>query len=218
VHGLGEAWQERIVERRAERPFQELRDFCRRTRLPRSVVENLIRAGTLDSFGRARRDLLWELGGLAFAEEELDIEVPVAPAALPALTRTERLGWEYELLGLAPDDHVLNLYRSALDARGVLVSQALEDQRDGKKVRVAGRVVVRQRPPSAKGFVFITLEDETGLVNLVVRPKVYERYWGALRNARLLLVEGHLQREGQAFSVMVHSAAEIRCPVRANAH
>jgi error-prone DNA polymerase len=210
VHGLGEAWQERIVERRGERPFQDLRDFCRRTRLPRSVVENLIRAGALEGLGSARRDLLWELGGLAYVEEGLDITVPVEPVGLPALSPAERLGWEHELLGLTPDDHVLNLYRSALDARNVLTSQALEDQRDGKKVRVAGRVVVRQRPPSAKGFVFITLEDETGLVNLVVRPKVYERYRGALRNAVLLLVEGHLQREGQAFSVMVHSAAPLR--------
>jgi error-prone DNA polymerase len=73
-------------------------------------------------------------------------------------------------------------------------------------------VVVRQRPPSAKGFVFITLEDEAGLVNLVVRPKVYERYREALRNAALLLVEGELQREGRAFSVMVYSVVGLGWP------
>ncbi len=212
VHGLGEAWQSLIVQRRGDRRFQDLRDFCRRTRLPRTVVENLIRAGALDGLGHVRRDLLWELGGLIYAEDELDIEVPVEAVALPALGRAERMGWEYELLGLVTDDHVMSLYREALEARGVLNSQALGDRRDGEKVRVAGRVVVRQRPPSAKGFVFITLEDEVGLVNLVVRPKVYERYRGAIRNSSLLLVEGHLQREGEAFSVMVHSAVGLGWP------
>ena len=77
---------------------------------------------------------------------------------------------------------------------------------------MAGRVVVRQRPPSAKGFAFITLEDEMGLVNLVVRPKVYERYRDALRTGALLLVEGQLQREGEAFSVLVYTVVKLRWP------
>jgi error-prone DNA polymerase len=212
VRGLGEAWQSRIVQQRGEQPFQDLRDFCRRTRLSRALVENLVRAGALDGLGGARRELLWELGGLIYAEEELDIEVSVEPVALPDLNRAERMMWEVELLGLVTDDHVMSLYRGALEGRGVLTSGELGDRRDGDKVRVAGRVVVRQRPPSAKGFVFITLEDEAGLVNLVVRPKVYERYRGAVRNSGLLLVEGHLQREGEAFSVMVHSAVGLAWP------
>ncbi len=175
-------------------------------------MENLIRAGALDGFGKARRELLWELGGLMYSEEGLDIDVPVEAVVLPDLRQAERLGWEYELLGLASDDHVMSLYREALAARGVLSSQALAEQRAGQKVRVAGRVVVRQRPSSAKGYLFITLEDEMGLANLVVRPKVYERYRAAIRNSALLLVEGHLQREGEAFSVMVHSAVGLRWP------
>lgn len=210
VHALGEAWQSRILQRRGAHPFQNLQDLCRRTRLPRPVVENLIRAGALDGLGRARRNLLWELGGLIYSEQGLDISVPMEAVALPDLERAERLGWEYELLGLSADDHVMQLYREALQAQGVLTSQALGELQAGHKVRVAGRVVVRQRPPSAKGFVFITLEDEVGLVNLVVRPKVYERYRETIRNSGLLLVEGHLQREGEAFSVMVHSAVRLQ--------
>jgi error-prone DNA polymerase len=212
VHGLGEVWQARVVQRRGDRPFQSLGDFCQRVRLPRPVTENLIRAGALDGLGGARRALLWELGGLAYPEEGLDVEVPVEPAALPALSAGERMGWEYELLGLAPEDHVMSLYREALEARGVLSSQALAEGRDGQTVRVAGRVVVRQRPPSARGVLFITLEDETGLANLVVRPGVYERYREALRTATLLLAEGRLQREGEAFSVLVQSAVKLRWP------
>jgi error-prone DNA polymerase len=124
--------------------------------------------------------------------------------------RAERLGWEVELLGLTPGDHVGGLYREALRARGVLSSGELEGQRDGQTVRVAGLVVVRQRPPTAKGHVFITLEDEEGLVDLIVRPDVYQRYRGVLRGAPLLLVEGRLQREGHALSVLVHRAAALR--------
>jgi error-prone DNA polymerase len=209
VHGLGEAWQARVVERRGSRPFQDLYDFCRRTRLARPIIENLIRAGATDSLGQRRRDLLWELGGLTYQEEGLDVEVPVESVALPALSRGERLGWEYELLGTTPGDHVMGLFRERLRQHGVLITGELETQRDGQTVRVAGRVVVRQRPPTAKGMVFITLEDEEGLVNLIVRPDVYERYRDALRNAPLLLVEGQLQRERQAVSVLVRSAAAL---------
>jgi error-prone DNA polymerase len=212
VHSLGEAWQVRIVERRKPQPFRDLADFCQRTQLPRMVVENLIRAGAMESLGRRRRDLLWELGALVYQEESLDLEVPVETVDLPVLDRAERLAWEYELLGLAPGDHVMGLYREALQARGVLSSGELAAQRDGERVRVAGWAVVRQRPPTAKGHVFITLEDEEGLVNLVVRPNVYKRYREALRNAPLLWVEGRLQRDGQAISLLVQRAWPLAGP------
>jgi error-prone DNA polymerase len=208
VHGLGEAWRERIVERRGDRPFRDLHDLCRRTHLPRPVVENLIRAGAMDGLGRARRDLLWELGGLRHLGEGLDLEVAVEPVDLPDLDRLGRLLWEYEILGLAPDEHVMSLYRDKLRAGGVSSSRDLVSKRPGEKVRVAGQVVVRQRPPTAKGHVFVTLEDEEGLVNLIVRPVVYERYRDVLRNAPLLLVEGVLQPEVQG-SVLVYQAAKL---------
>jgi error-prone DNA polymerase len=210
VHGLGEAWQGRIVERRGDWPFCDLAGFCRRTRLPKSVVENLIRAGVLDGFGRARpgtrRVLLWELGGLDYPEEGLDLEALVDPVDLPALGQAERMAWEYELLGLTPGSQVMSLYREELRAQGVLSSGELAGRPDGQTVRVAGWVVVRQRPPTAKGHVFITLEDEEGLINLIVRPDVYERYRDALRHTPLLRVEGRLQREGDAMSVLVRRA------------
>jgi error-prone DNA polymerase len=216
VHGLGEAWQRRIVERRAGGVFQHLWDFCRRTCLPRPVVENLIRARAMNSLGpeggRARRDLLWELGGLIYREKGLDVPVPVAPVVLPPLARGERLAWEYELLGMAPGDHVLGLYRDVLRAQGVLSTAELQSRTGGERVRIAGWPVVRQRPPTAKGHLFITLEDEEGLANLIVRPNVYERYRAALRNAPLLWIEGKVQREGYALSVLVERAAPIEPP------
>jgi error-prone DNA polymerase len=209
IHGLGEVWQERIVERRAGRLYRDLADFCRRARLPRSLVEHLIRSGAMDGLGKARRGLLWALGGLAYQEEGLEIEVPVVPASLPALGQAERMAWEYELLGLAPGDQVMSLYREALRAQRVLSSGELPSRRDGERVRVAGWAVVRQRPPTAKGHLFITLEDEEGLINLIVRPDVYERYRAPLRNSPLLWIEGRLQREGHALSVLVYRAAAL---------
>ena len=206
VHGLGETWQERIVDQREARPFRDLRDLCRRTHLPRTLVENLIRSGTVDSFGLERRALLWELGTLVYHQDGLDLDVPVSPADLPALDRLGHLLWEYELLGLAPDDHVMGIYREKLRARGVLSSRELAACQNGDTVRIAGVVVVRQRPPSAKGMVFLTLEDEEGLVNLIVHPQVYERYHNALRNAPLLVAGGRFQREGRATSIVVQQA------------
>jgi error-prone DNA polymerase len=159
--------------------------------------------------GQARRDLLWELGGLVYSEEGMDIEVPIESVTLPALSPAERLGWERELLRMTPGDHVMSLYRETLQTRGVLTSPELQDQRDGRRVRVAGRVVVRQRPPSAKGFVFITLEDEYGLMNLIIRPKVYDHYRHTLRAAPLLIAEGVVQREGTVTNLLVWRAAAI---------
>jgi error-prone DNA polymerase len=119
------------------------------------------------------------------------------------------LSWEYELLGLAPGDQVMGLYREALHARGVLTSRELQARSDGEWVRVAGWAVVRQRPPTAKGHLFVTLEDEEGLINLIVRPHVYERYRDSLRSAPLLWVEGRLQRHGAALSVLVDRVAAL---------
>jgi len=110
---------------------------------------------------------------------------------------------------MVPGDHVMSLYREALRAQRVLSSSELWSQQDGERVRVAGWAVVRQRPPTAKGHVFITLEDEEGLVNLIVRPDVYERYRDVLRNTPLLWIEGRLQREGQAQSVLVYRAGAV---------
>jgi len=179
---VDEARQTRIVEQRADVPLRSLDDFCLRTRLPRAIMENLIRAEALDGLG-PRRDLLWQLGGLLYREGGLGMAVPVEAAELPVLGHGERLAWEYELLGLAPGDHVMSPCRETLRERGMLSSGELPAQHDGETVRVAGWAVVRQRPPMAEGMLFITLEDEESLLNLIVRPEVYEHYREALRGS-----------------------------------
>ncbi len=146
--------------------------------------------------------MLWALGDLRYEEEAL-LEEPPTPVDLPALEEGEALAWDYELLGLSPEDHPMRLWRARLAARGVLTAAELADQPVGRLVQVAGLAVVRQAPPTAKGHLFITLEDETGLANLIVRPDLYQREEARLHNSSVLVVAGLVQREGKAISLLV---------------
>ena len=205
LHGFGPAAQQRLLDARGEQPFASLADLCRRTRLPRVLVENLARSGAIDQLGggeQGRRRLLWELGALDYREEALDLEVAFEPAVLPDLTEAEVMGWELELLGVSPGDHPMRLYRPQLQAAGVLTCAEVARRRDGDIVRVAGEAIVRQKPPTAKGHVFFTLEDETGIVNLIIRPDLYKRHRAELA-APMLAIRGLLQREAEAISLLV---------------
>jgi error-prone DNA polymerase len=124
-------------------------------------------------------------------------------AELPDLGAGEALSWDYELLGLSPDEHPLRLLRARLYARGVLTAVELDGRPPGEVVRVAGLAIVRQSPPTAKGHLFISLEDETGMVNLIVRPDLYAIERRVLRESSVLAAEGTLQRDGRAVSVLV---------------
>ena len=217
VAGMGEASLARLEEVRRAGAFPGLSDFCRRTKLPRRVVENLILVGAMDSWSIPRRKLLWELGKLRYHEEELDLLLPDActepgrsdGVELPPLSRAEEMGMEYEILGLSTGDHVMALHRPRLKKMGILSSLDLESRRDKERVKVAGLVVVRQSPPTAKGHVFITLEDEYDLVNVIVRPGVYQRFRHCLRNASLITVEGILQKRGGVVSLLAQRAVAL---------
>jgi error-prone DNA polymerase len=218
VKGVGEAGGERIEAARRAGAFRDLHDFCRRTRLPRRAVERLILVGAMDDWGVPRRKLLWELGKTEIREEGLDLELPPDDIQLPALTREELVDLEYSYLGLNVGEHAMALYRDQLPiplaggqppvpggrglAQGVLSSRELASVPDGTTVRVAGLQVIRQRPSTAKGMVFVSLEDEWGLMNVVVQPAIYERYrhvWHpepveGWRGCRLVVVTGVVER------------------------
>jgi len=136
----------------------------------------------------------------------MDLSPPLEEIDLPSLSPDEEVRMEYGILGLPVGDPIISLYRPRLERLGVLKSGELERRRNGEKVRVAGLVVVRQRPPTAKGFVFITLEDEDGLMNVIVRPDVYERYYKVLRNSFLLIVEGTIQKQPGILNVLAEGA------------
>ena len=194
--------------RPGEGPFVSLSDFCRRTRLPRPVVENLILSGAMDCFGLSRRKLLWELGKMGY-EEELDLVFADDGVELPPLSRLEEVAAEYRVLGLSTGEHVMALYRSWLAETGVLSSRDLEEYGDGQEVTVAGLVVCHQAPPTAGGHHFITLEDEHGLIDVVVRPDVHERHRRILREAALLVVEGRVERQQGVASILAGRAASL---------
>ena len=209
VKGLGAASITRLEAAKKTKAFGGLRDFCRRTRLPRRVVENLILAGAMDGWAVARRRLLWELGKLRYHEEELDLVLPDDGLELPPLSQAEAMAAEYDLLGIFSGDHVMTLYRPWLARQGILDSQGLRTVPDGRWVRVAGWVVVHQAPPTAKGHHFITLEDELGLIDIILRPQVYTRHQRILHTARLLLIDGRVQSKGGVINILAQKVAAI---------
>ncbi len=209
VDGLGETSIARLEATRTARRFSGLVDFCKRTRLARRLVENLILVGAMDGWGIQRRKLLWELNKLRYQEDELDLVFSDESVDLPAFTPAEEMGAEYSVLGLSAGDHIMALYRSWLNEHGILDSKALERCADGQQVRVAGLDVMHQAPPTAKGHHFITLEDEEGMVNVIVRPAIYEEYRRVLRAAPLLIIEGTVQRKDGITNLLALRAAPI---------
>ena len=206
VNGLGDMAIERII---AARPFAGLADFCRRTKLPRALVERLIAGGALDGWGVARRQLLWELGTLRYVADELDLPIPHAEPRLPPQSRAEAFAGEIEALGLSASAHVMGFYRAWLDGQEIRGSVTLDDCDDGQRVRVAGLCVVHQAPPSAKGFHFLTLEDEWGMINVIVSPGLAVRDGTHLRGDRVLLVEGVVRREADVINVVAQRVGPL---------
>ncbi|MGI6375398.1 MAG: DNA polymerase III subunit alpha [Anaerolineae bacterium] len=193
VDGLGEVQAERILAARAQGAFGSLADFCRRTRLPRRLIEQVIMARGFEAWGVEPRRLVWELGRLRYQADELPLPLPPDGVELAAMDEAERLLQEYGATGVAADGHLLELYRASLDRQGVLSSPMLTAARQGATVRVAGMVITRQAPPTAKGFVFLTLEDEWGLINVIIRPDVFQGQRVVWRNSLVLLVQGQVQ-------------------------
>ncbi|HHY96032.1 MAG TPA: DNA polymerase III subunit alpha, partial [Firmicutes bacterium] len=225
VKALGEVTAEVIEKERQKGLFVSLADFYRRTSPHREIVnreaiENLILAGAFDAFG-SRRQLLWGLGLLSrLPPASLPLSFPEAEVPLPPLSVAGETVLEYELQGFSCRQHLLSALRPhlpalrppALSPGGAATSPAplcraadLARLATGTRVRLAGCVVARQAPPTAKGHVFLTLEDETGLVDVILKPRVYQRYRQVARLEPLLLVEGTLQkREGATNLIAAH--------------
>jgi error-prone DNA polymerase len=209
VDGFGEASITCLETARQERPFSDLADLCRRTRLPRRLLGRLIMVGALDSWGLPRRRLLWELGQLHYQEDELELVFPSEAVELPPLTPTEAMAQEHAILGLSTGEHVLARYQPWLSGQGILGTQALKWEPDGQQVRLAGLLVVHQSPPTAKNYHFLTLEDGEGLVDVIVRPVIYARYRRLLQNTSLLIVEGIVQQQDGVTNLLAERLAVL---------
>ena len=217
VKGIAEEHAELVDTELARGPYTSLGDVVERTGLPEETLERLVRAGVLDSIGRPRRELLWQLREVASrrtagtsgraAGRPIDLHLPPTDApALPAIGETERLGDAYAVLSLDARQQVIGLFRGALERLGAVPNAVLNEHPLGR-VRIGGLVVTRQHPMTAKGTVFLALEDETGMVNVTLWPDAWARMRGVVRRHALLLVDGQLQREGDVVNVI---AREIR--------
>lgn len=208
VKALGEQGWQRIAAARQAQPFTSLADFCQRTRLPKAVTSSLIRAGAFDALGE-RRQLLWALGGIPEQPDGLGLPEPVVAYEPPVLEPEQQTRWDYQVLGYSPHTQLLAHYRARLRAAGVLSTWAVKAARAGQRVRCAGMVAVLQRPPTANGITFLALEDESGLVDGVVKPHVYDRFGELLRHELLLVVTGIVQQAGGATSLLIDEVRGI---------
>ena len=219
LKGIDSSSREALERERDIGPYTSVRDFVARTGLGEQVVERLIAIGAFDWTDAPRRELLWQLrstmadanparpalGLTDDAQRELG-------ATLPPMTFAERVAADYRELGLSPTAHAVELFRERLAQRGVVSIAEAGKRRDRTKLRLAGLAVSIQHPMTAKNFVFIALEDETGMINVTVRPQVYTAHRAILHRNPLLVIDGLLQVEGEVLNVVaqrIHPVAAV---------
>jgi error-prone DNA polymerase len=197
VHGLRAEAAERIATERARAPFASLQDFVDRSGLRHDEQRALAEAGTLNAFGLTRRSALWQVEKAGRPRGPLfgDVTPDGEPSPVPEMDLAERLAADVVTMGVTTGRHPVHLHRDAFAARGVRRACELARLGDGAQVRVAGSVICRQRPGTASGFLFLTLEDETGLVNVIVRPDLFAAERAVLVAEPLLEVDGLLQAQ-----------------------
>jgi len=207
VKGLGAAEAKGIVaERDRGGSFHSFDEFAHRVGLKEEALRNLALLGAFDAFGEARRELLWRArdahrSSPAFTRPVLALPTSEAPA-LPSLTEQERVALDYRITGIPTGPQIMRFYRADLDRRGVLTAVQLAGGRHGDTVRTAGAVVVKQHPETAKGHVFLSLEDETGMANVIIRPAVYRQHKRVLDAHAAVVVTGTLQTVDGVISVL----------------
>jgi error-prone DNA polymerase len=211
IRGMGEKAISQIVIERERMSYLSLEDFYFRTRLERKVVENLILAGAFDSFGLAKRQLLWQIGLLEKKHPgELPLQFGDNRVSLPDLTEVEQMKADYEMQGLSAKYHPMQVLRREISRDGLLKSSEVAQLFPNTRVRIAGYVITRQRPATAKGFAFMTLEDEEGTMNVVIKPSVYERYRQVFKLEPLIVVEGIIQERDGSFNIVADTLVPLR--------
>ena len=213
IKGVSENAGKAIERAREQGPFLSVQDFVIRTNLPRDEVEALAEAGAFETLSPARREAMWRArapkGEGLFRRVALEKERRVG---LPDIHPTEQLTLDYARVGLSVSDHPMRHLRADMDRLRVKRADELRHLAAGVRLRVAGLVIGRQRPETASGVTFITLEDETGLVNLIVHRKVFEAQYHVARHAQMVLVSGKLEREGDVIHVLARELQRIHFP------
>ena len=209
VSGMSEEQAARIAVCR-DGPYSDVRDVRDRAGIPVRTLERLAAADAFRSMGLDRRQALWQVRAIKaekplplFAHAEASGQGEDPGVTLPQMPLSEHVVVDYQTTGLSLKAHPLSFMRGACQARGILSTADLAERRHGDRVAVAGVVLVRQRPGTAKGVVFVTIEDETGIANCVVWAKVMESYRRVLMGARVVLIQGRLQKHGTIIHVVV---------------
>jgi error-prone DNA polymerase len=185
----------KIIVARVRGVFTSLKEFCFRTRLDKESIQNLIAVGAFDGIDRSRRHLLWELGSLEMTGYD-GMDLPTSEkVALDEMSCREEIVADYSIQGFSARRHLLEEYRERLNHMGAVGSSQIGRSVSGRDVRIGGLTVCLQMPPTAKGFAFLTLEDEEGLTNVVLRPDVFKTYRQIVRLEPLIMVEGTIQKE-----------------------
>ncbi|MDF1600920.1 error-prone DNA polymerase [Mesorhizobium sp. YIM 152430] len=226
VKGLANAHAASIVASRADRPFVSAEDLWRRAGVPVAALARIAEAdGFFPAFGLSRRDALWAIKGLgdkelplfAAASAKAGETVPEAVEPFVKLRQMAAGGEvveDYGHVGLSLRSHPVSFLRQELRNRRMVTCSDAMNAKDRRWLQAAGIVLVRQRPGSAKGVMFITLEDETGVANLVVWPKVFEAHRRIVLSAGMIAVQGRIQREGEVVHLVAHKIEDLSDELR----
>ena len=204
LNGVGQLTAVTIEQARRQGAFRSMDDLARRTKLSQTILSRLARADAFGSLELDRRQSLWQsLGQRKESRPLFGSEDREPLTALPAMTAQEQVFADYRAAGLSLKAHPVSFYRAGLERLNVVPAAALANLEDGQFVRVAGLVLVRQRPSTAHGITFVTLEDETGTANLIIRMDVWERFYKVARTASAFIAHGRLQNQNEVVHVLV---------------
>lgn len=203
VDGLGPQSRASLEQAWRKGPFLSIADVVERSGLPSSDLKVLAKAGAFQSFCEDRRQALWQVLSLLRPKRSLPLiealtgydELVEEPVSLPSMTELEQVEADYRTMQLSCGRHPMSFYRDWARRQGIHSCLGLRSLEDGDDVAVAGSVICRQRPGTAKGFVFLTLEDESGMANVIIKPKLFDLYRQTIMSSSFLKVEGRLQIE-----------------------
>ncbi|HSR55301.1 MAG TPA: OB-fold nucleic acid binding domain-containing protein [Alphaproteobacteria bacterium] len=210
IKGISEEKVAGIERAQHDRPFRSVTDLFRRSGASRVTLARLAAADAMRSLGLNRREAVWQVLALSDRPplfEQLELNEP-APN-LPKHTQAETVFEDYATVGLSLEAHPISLIRKELSRLRVQPNRVLKHARQGQRVRVAGLALVRQRPSTAGGITFCTLEDETGTANLIIRPKVFEKHRSAAARVVAVVAQGYVERQGEVVHVQVNRIEDL---------
>jgi error-prone DNA polymerase len=211
--GLVTTHADEMIARRGN-GYRSIEDMWRRLRVPVAALERLAEADAFQTLGLDRRQALWAIRGLSDTRlplfDTVSTEPDAEPAvALAAMTAGRQVVEDYRSTGLSLRRHPVSFLRQDLAARRIVRCADLMTIRDGKRLEVAGIILVRQRPGSARGVLFVTIEDETGHANLILWPSVFEAQRSLVLSASMIACRGKLQREGEVLHVIAEHLTDL---------